>query len=131
VGRVDRYGFISLALFPIAADYAVDNCTLIQSHFLCLPSSLNRVIDVPLYSAGCVLCWLCVLCTEPLTLHARHPLSFSVCKFTKQYFHHSQRTGRSNVDYVLLQSGHNLERRRNPRLARQVDFMRDASVRIA
>lgn len=34
---------------------------------------------------------------EPLTIHARHPLGFSTCKFTSQYFSSSQRTGRSNV----------------------------------
>jgi hypothetical protein len=34
---------------------------------------------------------------EPITLHARHPMGFSTCKFTSQYFSHNQRTGRSNV----------------------------------
>ena len=50
---------------------------------------------------------------EPLTIHARHPLGFSTCKHTSMYYGRSQRRGRSNVDYVLLQSGYHLDRHRS------------------
>ena len=50
---------------------------------------------------------------EPLTIHARHPLGFSTCKHTSMYYGKSQRRGRSNVDYVLLQSGYHLDRHRS------------------
>jgi hypothetical protein len=41
---------------------------------------------------------------EPITIHARHPFGFSTCRNTQQY-KWKTRTGRSDADYVLLQSG--------------------------
>lgn len=46
---------------------------------------------------------------EPLTITARHPFGFGRCKNTQQYFKNGiPKVGRSNVDYVLLQSGRSL-----------------------
>ena len=46
---------------------------------------------------------------EPLTITARHPFGFGRCKNTQQYFKKDvPKAGRSNVDYVLLQSGRSL-----------------------
>jgi hypothetical protein len=46
---------------------------------------------------------------EPISITARHPFGFSKCKNTGKYFTKDKpRVGRSDVDYVLLQSGHSL-----------------------
>ena len=45
---------------------------------------------------------------EPMTLTTRHPFSYSTCKKIYQRFEGVPRTGRSNVDYVLLKSGRDL-----------------------
>ncbi len=45
---------------------------------------------------------------EPMTLTTRHPFSYSTCKKIYQHFGGVPRTGRSNVDYVLLKSGKDL-----------------------
>lgn len=43
---------------------------------------------------------------EPITIHARHPFSFGACRPVRPLLQSdTPRTGRSNVDYVLLQSG--------------------------
>jgi hypothetical protein len=43
---------------------------------------------------------------EPITIHARHPFSFGACRPVRPLLQaDTPRTGRSNVDYVLLQSG--------------------------
>lgn len=48
---------------------------------------------------------------EPLTITARHPFAFGRCRNARPFFKPSTpRTDRSNVDYVLLQSGKNLIR---------------------
>jgi hypothetical protein len=41
---------------------------------------------------------------EPITIHARHPFGMSTCRNTQKYSWKT-RTGRSDSDYVLLQSG--------------------------
>lgn len=45
---------------------------------------------------------------EPLTITTRHPFSYSTCKKIWQRFSSAPRTGRSDVDYVLLKSGKQL-----------------------
>ena len=46
---------------------------------------------------------------EPITVHARHPFGFGRCRNTPKYFTKGvPRTGRSDVDYVLIQSGYAL-----------------------
>jgi hypothetical protein len=45
---------------------------------------------------------------EPLTVTTRHPFSYSTCKKIWQNFKDVPRTGRSDVDYVLLKSGKQL-----------------------
>ena len=42
---------------------------------------------------------------EPINIAARHPFAFSRCRNTWQYFKGIKGTDRSDVDYVLLQSG--------------------------
>eukprot|EP00596_Hydrurales_sp_CCMP1899_P006798 CAMPEP_0119037586 /NCGR_PEP_ID=MMETSP1177-20130426/6029_1 /TAXON_ID=2985 /ORGANISM="Ochromonas sp, Strain CCMP1899" /LENGTH=394 /DNA_ID=CAMNT_0006999067 /DNA_START=137 /DNA_END=1318 /DNA_ORIENTATION=+ len=42
---------------------------------------------------------------EPVNIAARHPFAFSRCKHTWQYFKGKSGADRSDVDYVLLQSG--------------------------
>ena len=43
---------------------------------------------------------------EPITVTARHPFGFGKCKNTAKYFKKGMpRAGRSDVDYILLQSG--------------------------
>jgi hypothetical protein len=46
---------------------------------------------------------------EPVTITARHPFGFGRCRNTGQYFTQGKpKVGRSDVDYVLLQSGASL-----------------------
>lgn len=45
---------------------------------------------------------------EPITITARHPFGFGRCRNTWQYYKTSVRAGRSDTDYVLLQSGASL-----------------------
>lgn len=45
---------------------------------------------------------------EPLSIHARHPFGFGRCRNTIKYFNQKPKTGRSDTDYVLLQSGMSL-----------------------
>jgi hypothetical protein len=46
---------------------------------------------------------------EPITITARHPFGFGKChRNAMKYFPNHLRYGRSNTDYVLLQSGHAL-----------------------
>jgi hypothetical protein len=46
---------------------------------------------------------------EPLTITARHPFGFGRCRLATPHFRSdTPRTDRSNVDYVLLQSGESL-----------------------
>lgn len=42
---------------------------------------------------------------EPVNIAARHPFAFSRCRHTRQYFRKKQGADRSDVDYILLQSG--------------------------
>ena len=42
---------------------------------------------------------------EPVNIAARHPFAFSRCRHTRQYFRRKQGADRSDVDYILLQSG--------------------------
>lgn len=42
---------------------------------------------------------------EPINIAARHPFAFSRCRNTWQYFKGMKGADRSDVDYVLLQSG--------------------------
>jgi hypothetical protein len=53
---------------------------------------------------------------EPITITARHPFSFGRCRNARPLFKsNTPRTDRSNVDYVLLQSGESLVRQFNGR----------------
>jgi len=45
---------------------------------------------------------------EPLSIHARHPFGFGRCRNTIKYYNQKPKTGRSDTDYVLLQSGMSL-----------------------
>jgi hypothetical protein len=46
---------------------------------------------------------------EPLSIHARHPFGMGTCRNTQTHFTKGKpRVSRSNVDYVLLQSGKSL-----------------------
>lgn len=48
---------------------------------------------------------------EPITITARHPFAFGRCRLAIPHFNSdTPRTDRSNVDYVLLQSGHALHK---------------------
>jgi hypothetical protein len=42
---------------------------------------------------------------EPITITARHPFAFGRCRNTIDFYHKKQKTSRSDVDYILLQSG--------------------------
>lgn len=60
---------------------------------------------------------------EPITIPARHPHSFGVCRPVKPLISDaSPRTGRSNVDYVLLQSGKSLHRQNYFENGRRVSY---------
>lgn len=42
---------------------------------------------------------------EPVNIAARHPFVFSRCRHTRHYFKIKFGADRSDVDYILLQSG--------------------------
>jgi hypothetical protein len=45
---------------------------------------------------------------EPITITARHPFGFGKCRNAALYFNKKPKVGRSDTDYVLLQSGYSL-----------------------
>ncbi len=45
---------------------------------------------------------------EPVSITARHPFGFGRCRNTGRYYSKKPKVGRSNTDYVLLQSGYAL-----------------------
>lgn len=69
---------------------------------------------------------------EPISITARHPFGFGRCRNAAAYHKKPHKTGRSDVDYVLLQSGKDLGRHSNSGRRHESDkkrhYMMDAGT---